>query len=47
MLLVETKKQENRYEGVEPGVAPGGWCCHCWCSAIGPMMAIDEEELLD
>lgn len=46
MMIVNVKKVEERYAGVETGIAPGGWCCHCWCHCIGPVMSQDEEEIL-
>jgi hypothetical protein len=40
-------KVEDKYFANDASVAPGGWCCHCWCCcSINFAQFADAEPVL-
>lgn len=33
-MLKSIDKVEEKFFSADATVAPGGWCCHCWCCFI-------------
>lgn len=31
MLLNTISRIEEKYDSADVTIAPGGWCCNCWC----------------
>lgn len=46
VVLNVIDKVEDKYFSSDLTVAPGGWCCHCWC-CCSIDIALAEGAVLD